>query len=182
MKIQTRFRSRTNLFWAISEALYLRCVFVLKVGQTAKLYDSPFRRRCGEGHDLAPLLRCSGDCHGDFKTKAKTFRDCVHFPIHQAVVLGTEQTECDRSHVRILSDVNDHVFAIQVIHKRNDPKLPYQAVVIRQSAMHRKGRNATADGGGVDPHLGSGSIPSFNCIGFVYFIRVDSKSSKNSRQ
>jgi hypothetical protein len=61
--------------------------------------------------------------------------------------------------MRILSDVIDHVFAIQVIHKRNDPKLPYQAVVIRQSAMHRKGRNATADGGGVDPHSGSGSIP-----------------------
>ncbi len=40
--------------------------------------------------------------------------------------------------MRIFSDVDDHVFAIQVLHKRDDPKLPYQAVVIRQSAIHLK--------------------------------------------
>ena len=56
----------------------------------------------------------------------------------------------------------DHVFAVQVIHKRDSPKLPYQAVVIRQSAMHREGRNAVGPEGGVDPHGGLGPIPSFS--------------------
>ena len=46
-------------------------------------------------------------------------------------------------------------------HKRDGPKLPNQAVVIRQSAMHRKGRNAIVRQGGVDPHTGLGPIPMF---------------------
>ncbi len=54
--------------------------------------------------------------------------------------------------LRILSVVVRSRFAIQVIHKRDGPKLPYQAVVIRQSAIHRKGRNAVREKGGVDPH------------------------------
>ncbi len=33
-------------------------------------------------------------------------------------------------------------FAKQVIHKRDGPKLPHQAVMIQQSAMHLEGRNA----------------------------------------
>ena len=102
------------------------------------------------------------------------FDHCVHSSLHRLVGFETGRTWPDRSHARILSDVDDHVIAIQVIHKRGDPKLPYQAVVIRQSAMHRKGRNATADIGGVDPHAGSGSIPSFNCIGLGYFSCIDS--------
>ena len=68
------------------------------------------------------------------------------------------------AHVRIFSDVDDHVVAIQVIHKRADPKLPYQAVVIRQSVTHRKGRDAAADEDGMDPRTGSGSVPRVNCI------------------
>jgi hypothetical protein len=79
----------------------------------------------------------------------------------------------DRSVERSCEDplcrVNDHVFAIQVIHKRGGPKLPYQAVVIRQSAMHRQGRNAMFTKGGVDPHTSSGPTPDFNCISFCYF-------------
>jgi hypothetical protein len=90
------------------------------------------------------------------------------------VAFEVGRTELGRSHERILSDVDDHVFAIQVIHKRDDPKLPYQAVVIRQSAIHRKGRNAIVFTGGVDPHTGSGPIPSFDCIVLSYFSCVDS--------
>ncbi|MEP2308316.1 hypothetical protein, partial [Rhodopirellula bahusiensis] len=84
--------------------------------------------------------------------------------------------------LRILSDLNVHVLAIQVIHKRNDPKLPYQAVVIHQSAVHRKGRNATADEGGVDPHLGSGPILSFWKMILGYVIWVYSRPSEDSCQ
>ncbi|TWU33875.1 hypothetical protein [Novipirellula artificiosorum] len=114
------------------------------------------------------------DCHGSFKSYSKNFCDCVHSLFHRLVVFRKGRRSIDRSHVRILSDVGDHVIAIQVIHKRDDPKLPYQAVMIRQSATHRKGRDAAADEGGVDPHTGLGSIPRFNCIGFVYLIVVDS--------
>ena len=55
-------------------------------------------------------------------------------------------------------ECEDHVclggsrLAKQVIHQGDGPKLPYQAVVIRQSAMHRKGRNAIVSEGGVAPH------------------------------
>jgi hypothetical protein len=47
------------------------------------------------------------------------------------------------------------------MHKRDGPKLPYQAVVIQQSAIHREGRDAVGRKGGVDPHGGLGPIPSF---------------------
>ena len=52
-------------------------------------------------------------------------------------------------------------FANQVIHQGDGPKLPYQAVVIRQSAIYRKGRNAVDTAGGVVPHMGSGPVPTF---------------------
>jgi hypothetical protein len=45
------------------------------------------------------------------------------------------------------------------MHKGDGPELPYQAVVIRQSAMHPQGRNAIVPEGGVDPHAGSGPVP-----------------------
>lgn len=68
--------------------------------------------------------------------------------------------------VRILSVVLVITFlAKQVIHKGDGPKLPYQAVVIRQSAMHRRGRNAMASKGGVDPHTSSGPTPGFGFFG-----------------
>ncbi len=47
------------------------------------------------------------------------------------------------------------------MYQRDGPKLPYQAVVIQQSAMHRKGRTAMLSPGGVDPHTSSGPIPVF---------------------
>jgi len=49
------------------------------------------------------------------------------------------------------------------MHKRVGPKLPYQAVVIRQSAIHRQGSSAIVKPGGVDPHASSGPIPVFVC-------------------
>src|SRR5204863_1513632 len=52
-------------------------------------------------------------------------------------------------------------FANQVIHQGDGPKLPYQAVVIRQSAIYRQGRNAVDTAGGVVPHTGSGPVPTF---------------------
>ena len=81
-----------------------------------------------------------------------------------------------RSHEDPLCRCADHVIAIQVIHKRDGPKLPYQAVVIRQSAMHRKGRNARGAKGGVDPHTSSGPIPVF------VFCCLDLQTGKNGRQ
>src|SRR6476661_6277263 len=64
----------------------------------------------------------------------------------------------------IISVVMRSRIAKQVIHKGAGPKLPYQAVVIRQSAVHRKGRNAIVSQGGVARHAGSGPVPVF--IGF----------------
>ena len=58
-------------------------------------------------------------------------------------------------------------FANQVIHQGDGPKLPYQAVVIRQSAIYRKGRNAVDTAGGVVPHTGSGPVPTFVFFGDV---------------
>lgn len=49
-------------------------------------------------------------------------------------------------------------FANQVIHQGDGPKLPYQAVVIRQSAIYRQGRNAVDTAGGVVPHTRSGPV------------------------
>ncbi len=62
--------------------------------------------------------------------------------------------------------------AKQVIHKRDGPKLPHQTVVIQQSAMHLKDRNALLSEGGVDPHTGSGPIPVF------LFCGCDSQAGK----
>jgi len=64
----------------------------------------------------------------------------------------------------IISVVMRSRIAKQVIHKGAGPKLPYQAVVIRQSAVHRKGRNAIVSQGGVARHAGSGPVPVF--VGF----------------
>ena len=58
-------------------------------------------------------------------------------------------------------------FANQVIHQGDGPKLPYQAVVIRQSAIYRKDRNAIDTAGGVVPHTGSGPVPTFVFFGDV---------------
>jgi hypothetical protein len=58
-------------------------------------------------------------------------------------------------------------FANQVIHQGDGPKLPYQAVVIRQSAIYRQGRNAVDTAGGVVPHMGSGPVPTFVFFGHV---------------
>ena len=58
-------------------------------------------------------------------------------------------------------------FANQVIHQGDGPKLPYQAVVIRQSAIYRQGRNAVDTAGGVVPHTGSGPVPTFVFFGDV---------------
>ena len=74
--------------------------------------------------------------------------------------------------VRILSVV----LMIRYRHTGNNiredgPKLPYQAVVIRQSAKHRKAANAMCQRGGVDPHTSSGPIPDcyfFRCVCFVF--------------
>ena len=63
------------------------------------------------------------------------------------------------------------------MHKGDGPKLPYQAVVIRQSAMHRQGRNAIEIAGGVDSHASSGPVPVSVC-----FFRSDIQSRQNSRQ
>jgi hypothetical protein len=63
------------------------------------------------------------------------------------------------------------------MHKRDGPKLPYPAVVIRQSAMHLKGRNAIGREGGVDPHTSSGPIPVLVCCG-----KSDIQASQNSGQ
>jgi hypothetical protein len=51
-------------------------------------------------------------------------------------------------------------------HKRGGPKLPHQAVVIRQSAKHRLGRNAIAHGGGVGSSHGFRTDPSFRFLRF----------------
>ena len=83
----------------------------------------------------------------------------------------------DRSCEDPLCRVDDHVFAKQVIHKRDGPKLPYQAVVIRQSAMHREGRNATGARGGVNPHTSLGPIPVF-----MFLRGVDLQAGQDSRQ
>ena len=74
--------------------------------------------------------------------------------------------------VRILSVV----LMIRYRHTGNNiredgPKLPYQAVVIRQSAKHRKAETAMCQRGGMDPHTSSGPIPDcygFRCISFVF--------------
>ena len=47
------------------------------------------------------------------------------------------------------------------MYKRDGPKLPYQAVVIRQSAMHLKAGNAIVGQGGVDPHTEFRADPRF---------------------
>ena len=80
--------------------------------------------------------------------------------------------------VRILSVVLVITFlAKQVIHKGDGPKLPYQAVVIRQSAMHPQGRNATGARGGVDPHTSLGPIPLL-----VFCSCCDTQAGKYRRQ
>src|SRR6185369_11449343 len=66
-------------------------------------------------------------------------------------------------------------FANQVIHQGDGPKLPYQAVVIRQSAIYRQGRNAVDTAGGVVPHSGSGPVPAF-----VFF--CDVQAGQDRRQ
>ena len=53
------------------------------------------------------------------------------------------------------------------MHKRDGPKLPYQAVVIRQSAIYRQGRNAVDTAGGVVPHTRLGPVPTFVFFGDV---------------
>ena len=63
------------------------------------------------------------------------------------------------------------------MHKRDGPELPYQAVVIRQSAMHIKGRNAIGREGGVNPHTNSGPVPVLFC-----FDDSDVQASQDSRQ
>ena len=92
-----------------------------------------------------------------------------------------ESDRRNRSHDRSCEDplcrVDDHALAIQVIHKGDGPKLPYQTVVIRQSAMHRRGRNAMGARGGVDPHTRSGPIPVF-----VFFCCFDLQASQYCRQ
>ena len=67
----------------------------------------------------------------------------------------------------ILSVVMRSRIAKQVIHKGAGPKLPYQAVVIRQSAIYLEGRNAVEREGGVVPHTGSGPVPTFVFFGDV---------------
>ena len=63
------------------------------------------------------------------------------------------------------------------MHKRDGPELPYQAVVIRQSAMHISGRNAIGREGGVDPHTSSGPVPVLVCL-----CHSDIQASQDSRQ
>ena len=63
------------------------------------------------------------------------------------------------------------------MHKRDGPKLPYQAVVTRQSAILLNGRNAIGREGGVDPHTSLGPIPVFVCFG-----NSDIQARQNSRQ
>ncbi len=63
------------------------------------------------------------------------------------------------------------------MHKRDGPKLPYQAVVIRQSAILLRGRNAIGREGGVDPHTNLGPVPVFVCFG-----GSDVQASQDSRQ
>ena len=50
------------------------------------------------------------------------------------------------------------------MHKRDGPELPYPAVVIRQSAMHIKGRNAIGREGGVIPPMSSDRSLFFICL------------------
>jgi hypothetical protein len=71
-------------------------------------------------------------------------------PLAQWVSLRQRQSVWHRSVLREdhLCRIGDHVFAVLVIHKRDGPKLPYQAVVIRQSAMLMRGRNAVGREGG----------------------------------
>ena len=63
------------------------------------------------------------------------------------------------------------------MHKGDGPELPYQAVVIRQSAMHMSGRNAIGREGGVNPHMSSGPVPVLVCFG-----KSDIQASQDSRQ
>jgi len=51
------------------------------------------------------------------------------------------------------------------MHKRDGPKLPYQAVVIRQSAMHITGRNAIGREGGVESSHEFRTGPCFCLLG-----------------
>ena len=62
-------------------------------------------------------------------------------------------------------------------HQGDGPKLPHQAVVIRQSAMHRKGRDAIDLPGGVEPHTSLGRVPVSVC-----FFCSDLQTSQNRRQ
>ena len=50
-------------------------------------------------------------------------------------------------------------------------------MVIRQSAMHIKGRNAIEREGGVNPHTSSGPVPAF-----VRFAKSYIQASQDSRQ
>ena len=92
-------------------------------------------------------------------------------------LVGRWDRSFGRSREDPLCRVGDHVFAKQVMHKRDGPKLPYQAVVIRQSAKHRKGRNAIVSEGGVDPHASLGPIPVF-----VFCRCFDIQAGKYRRQ
>ncbi len=62
------------------------------------------------------------------------------------------------------------------MYQRDGPKLPYQAVVTRQSAILMKGRNAIGREGGADPHTSLGPVPVF-----VYFGGSDIQASQDSR-
>ena len=63
------------------------------------------------------------------------------------------------------------------MHKRDGPKLPYQAVVTRQSAILMKGRSAIGREGGADPHTSLGPVPVLVCFG-----SSDMQASQDSRQ
>ena len=118
-----------------------------------------------------------GDCHGDFKSLSGFVVE-MHSPrpTCQEVLL-----ECER--VLVTDGCEKHLclrgsrFANQVIHQGDGPKLPYQAVVIRQSAIYRKGRNAVDTAGGVVSHTGSGPVPTL--FSSVTFKRARTAGSKS---
>jgi hypothetical protein len=82
---------------------------------------------------------------------------CVHF---ESVYLPGGFLEMRAGFWSFTDECDKHLclrgsrFANQVIHQGDGPKLPHQAVVMRQSAIYRKGRNAVDTAGGVVPRTG----------------------------
>ena len=128
---------------------------------------------CMKAESLARV----GDCHGDFKSLSGFVVETYSpRPTCQEVFWSASGSRWFTDGCEKHLCLRGSRFANQVIHQGDGPKLPYQAVVIRQSAIYRQGRKAVDTAGGVVPHTRSGPVPTF-----VFFSDVQAGQNRGQQ-